>query len=424
MLDASLKAILLRELSPATIKILVCFMRSKFHLTLVGGAVRHLVLEGKLGNDLDFELSNETFHFQDQWEDEIPALAKTLPDDCNFSLESIEFMVLRVFVDGKTLEFAPARLESYRPGKVFAHGEFSTQFIGRRDYARTFKRRDFTVNAIGIELTDVHSNVHPFEYHWVDPFGGMNDLKAKKLRFCSQEFFKDPVRFLRLVRFSLAEGWSIDREIYKHLSSFDLSKMNRVHFFQEALKYDFLPFHRSFFELAREHYIKLPPWCYHLIFLEKHAQKGPILTDLKRALFYLVCKIVPPTEDEVAGFVEVAQMKRSLLKDFKLFRQLLEELEGIDEKTLKQKFQARETFLSDPQLKAICRLRRLVFRENPVIPDDLVEQVNPTLAKTLNQVLRFFPAQLKSETLGQDFLVERKGREVWKLYLHWSAVIA
>lgn len=53
-------------------------------------------------------------------------------------------------------------------------------------------RRDLTINAMAmLENGDVF-----------DPHGGMNDIKNKILRHTSEAFFEDPVRVLRLARFS------------------------------------------------------------------------------------------------------------------------------------------------------------------------------------------------------------------------------
>ncbi len=53
-------------------------------------------------------------------------------------------------------------------------------------------RRDLTINAMA---EDKHGNV-------VDPYGGQNDIKNKKLRHVSNAFLEDPVRILRVARFA------------------------------------------------------------------------------------------------------------------------------------------------------------------------------------------------------------------------------
>lgn len=58
------------------------------------------------------------------------------------------------------------------------------------------KRRDLTINAMAMDA----------EGHIIDPYGGMNDLLAHTLRHVSEAFSEDPVRILRVARFSAKFG--------------------------------------------------------------------------------------------------------------------------------------------------------------------------------------------------------------------------
>jgi poly(A) polymerase len=68
-------------------------------------------------------------------------------------------------------------------------------------------RRDFTVNAMAIELTG--------EVHFIDPHGGVRDLLLKILKTPSTpelSFGDDPLRMLRAARFSAQLGFAIAPE--------------------------------------------------------------------------------------------------------------------------------------------------------------------------------------------------------------------
>lgn len=70
------------------------------------------------------------------------------------------------------------------------------------DLAEDLSRRDFTVNALALPLASGDL---------VDPHGGLRDLRAGRLRQVSEEAFAaDPVRLLRLARFSEQLGFAID----------------------------------------------------------------------------------------------------------------------------------------------------------------------------------------------------------------------
>ncbi len=85
-------------------------------------------------------------------------------------------------------EYALARTE--RKSGVGYHG-FECQYSPEVSLEEDLKRRDLTINAMA--LTD--------DGHVIDPFGGMRDLKLKKLRHVSEAFIEDPLRVLRVARF-------------------------------------------------------------------------------------------------------------------------------------------------------------------------------------------------------------------------------
>ncbi|MEW5925202.1 MAG: HDIG domain-containing metalloprotein [Candidatus Zixiibacteriota bacterium] len=91
--------------------------------------------------------------------------------------------------------------------------EYSTG-IGHRDFSVTFDpdlrveddllRRDFTINAMAVSLKD---------NDLIDPYGGMNDLKNRKIRIVSPNSFpEDPLRMLRAVQFAARFEFEIEPE--------------------------------------------------------------------------------------------------------------------------------------------------------------------------------------------------------------------
>lgn len=89
-----------------------------------------------------------------------------------------------------TVEITTHRAESYDSGSRKPHVRFSD------DIRIDLGRRDFTVNAMAIEIPG---------WALLDPFGGMTDLDAGVLRTPSEPsglFSDDPLRMLRAARFS------------------------------------------------------------------------------------------------------------------------------------------------------------------------------------------------------------------------------
>ena len=88
-------------------------------------------------------------------------------------------------------EYALARLER-KVGKGYKGFEFNTSKSVTLE--QDLSRRDLTINAIA------QNKDGSGEY--IDPFGGLNDIKARKLKHVSEAFTEDPVRILRTARFA------------------------------------------------------------------------------------------------------------------------------------------------------------------------------------------------------------------------------
>ncbi|MDP2784687.1 MAG: multifunctional CCA addition/repair protein [Sulfurimicrobium sp.] len=96
-------------------------------------------------------------------------------------------------------EYALARTErktarGYKGFQVYAAPEVTLE----EDLAR----RDLTINAIAKDEAG----------NFIDPYGGMADLKAGMLRHVSPAFIEDPVRVLRAARFAARFGFAIAPE--------------------------------------------------------------------------------------------------------------------------------------------------------------------------------------------------------------------
>tara|TARA_B100000035_G_scaffold295481_1_gene286602 strand:- start:1027 stop:2106 length:1080 start_codon:yes stop_codon:yes gene_type:complete len=85
-------------------------------------------------------------------------------------------------------EYALARKEK-KIGKGHKNFSFDTKVnISLKD---DLKRRDLTINAIA---KDEFGNIH-------DPYGGIKDLKSRRIQIVSNAFFEDPLRIFRVARF-------------------------------------------------------------------------------------------------------------------------------------------------------------------------------------------------------------------------------
>ncbi len=190
-----------------------------YQLCLVGGAVRDFLLNKTLSHDLDFEVRQK----------KIPELLLFLKQ-MGLKVEELPYEILRVKHGEFDLEFSTPRIETPMSGNM-SHHHFKASLDDKLDYKTSFSRRDFTINAIGLELNFLNDSEQI-----IDPFGGCDDLKTRVLREISHYFFFDSVRFLRLLRFHLTLDFKISPSITGHLSSFDLTELPLYHFKEELRK--------------------------------------------------------------------------------------------------------------------------------------------------------------------------------------------
>lgn len=164
------------------------FAAAGFRLALVGGPVRDALL-GRLGNDLDFTTNakpEDSKKILQAWAD-------------NVWDTGIVFGTVAGKRGDTTVEVTTYRSESYdsqsRKPEV-AYGDFIEGDLSRRD---------FTVNAMALELTTKTPE-------FIDPFNGLTDLAKRILRtpvMAEQSFSDDPLRMMRAARFASQLGFEI-----------------------------------------------------------------------------------------------------------------------------------------------------------------------------------------------------------------------
>lgn len=146
---------------------------------LVGGAVRDM-LRRKPVHDLDFSVSGDVRH-----------LARRVANELGGA-----FYVMDLARETMRVILTPDEGE-----RVFL--DFAA--LRGKDFLEDLRARDFTVNAIAIDLNG--------DNHIVDPLGGAEDLRKRELRACAPDSFeRDPLRVLRAVRQSLEMEMRMDAE--------------------------------------------------------------------------------------------------------------------------------------------------------------------------------------------------------------------
>ncbi len=169
------------------------FADAGHELYLVGGTVRDTLLHGRTNNDLDFATSahpSETRRVLEGWADDL-------------WMTGARFGTVSANKDDCKLEITTFRSDTYTPDS--RHPEVAYG----RDIEADLARRDFTVNAMAVRVPD---------YRFVDPFGGLSDLAARRLRTPIDpevSFSDDPLRMVRLARFVAVLDAEADPEAFK-----------------------------------------------------------------------------------------------------------------------------------------------------------------------------------------------------------------
>jgi poly(A) polymerase len=168
------------------------FAKAGFTLALVGGPVRDAIL-GRLGNDLDFTTNAKP--------DETKSIIKKGAD--SIWETGREFGTIAAQFGDVTVEITTYRSEKYETQSRNPEVNFGDNIEG------DLLRRDFTVNAMALELTTTPPT-------FIDNFDGVNDLVRKVLRTPGtpeNSFSDDPLRMMRAARFASQLGFEVDQTV-------------------------------------------------------------------------------------------------------------------------------------------------------------------------------------------------------------------
>ena len=413
-----------REQIPQEVYDLICSVgREGFIPCLVGGAIRDYLLTGRLPKDFDFEIKHIYEYDQKEWTFRLNRLGERLREIYNYKVEYLSFHILRIELTDHTVEIAPARVEVYdQDKKEFGHSDFNVELISNPPYSESFKRRDLTINALGVEFG---APMAEDEFKLIDPYGGCDHLYNKTLTHCSDDFFKDPVRLLRLIRFHLKFGFELDFNLKNSLVYFHLGQLTHYYFFRESLKSDFLTFHYTFFSWCRKFGINLPEHIAKLSFLGSFSNHNVKILSAEQALMYIVFNHEVPSDEEIEYFVEAATLKKSLFKDFQFLKEILERLDGFKKEKFIEKL-SNCTLDEALELEELVLIKSLVNYINKHDREELAKigSINSHLYATFLKVEEVLGPRLVGKPLFDKILkegkVEEKKRGVLLLYCHFK----
>lgn len=199
MKEQSLAELIDNKLPPETLELLrtasLIAQDSGFHLYLVGGVVRDLLLQRE-NSDIDLVVEGDAVSLAQQF-------AKTVGGKV---ITHTRFRTATVKQDDLSIDFITARSETYaKPGAL--------PTVKPGNITVDLARRDFTVNSMAIDLSPDNFG------KLIDPHGGQADIKNKLIRILHPDsFIDDATRIWRAIRYEQRLGFTIESKTLESLN--------------------------------------------------------------------------------------------------------------------------------------------------------------------------------------------------------------
>jgi tRNA nucleotidyltransferase (CCA-adding enzyme) len=183
----------------------------------VGGFVRDLVM-GAPSDEVDILITGFPL-------DEI---IRRISPHGKVDLVGRSFGIIKFTVRKKTYDIALPRTDTAADQPTRRHRDFLIAADPDLPIEKDLERRDFRCNSMALRLADGAL---------IDPFGGREDIRARRIRLTNPRAFpEDPLRVLRVARFSSVLGFSVDPEIYDVAKGIVLSGLSVERINEELFK--------------------------------------------------------------------------------------------------------------------------------------------------------------------------------------------
>ena len=355
----------------------------KIDIYLVGGAVRDAFL-GKKITDLDFVLLDAV------------KFGEKLKEKFNGDIEIFkETQTVHFRYRGINFDFATARREYYVENSL-------VPIIERATLREDLERRDFTINAMAIDIGDENFG------ELYDFFGGYEDLLKKTIRVLKPlSFVEDPSRIFRAIKYMVELDFKLDRDsefLLKQAVELGVIRNSRSGRIQEEL--------RELIQKDEIEKIIALFISYNIteeIFRVKNLPKSTISAIKK---FY---RDTTNPEERVLGFIFLVNLNKKNLVIEDISRIL-----GVKKRVLEKMREATK------QLKALKKTIKNTEKEEIVLMLNKIDtvfikayfyKVNGVVKDFLKAYFEFF-RNIKIETTGKDLvsLGLKPGKQYKKIF--------
>jgi len=173
----------------------------------VGGVVRDLIL-GRPRSEIDLLVARRP----------LETIVARLEKHGRVDLVGKSFGIIKFTVRGTTYDVALPRTDRAGAPGARGHKDIVVAADPGLPVEKDLERRDFRMNSMALRLKDGAL---------IDPFGGREDARARRLRLTNPAAFPDdPLRVVRVARFASVLGFKVDRSIYPAARVVDLTGLS------------------------------------------------------------------------------------------------------------------------------------------------------------------------------------------------------
>ncbi len=173
-----------------------------YDVYLVGGALRDILM-GKIPHDYDLATNAQP----DEMLEIFPKSVST----------GAKFGTVLALVPDESGETKQVEVTTFRSESDYVDGRWPTKVQFVNDLDLDLGRRDFTINAMAMDLSNatIEGNVQDQEWNIYDPFGGITDINLKLIRAVGtplERFKEDGLRAFKACRLASQLDFEIEEE--------------------------------------------------------------------------------------------------------------------------------------------------------------------------------------------------------------------
>ena len=185
-------------------KVARILLKEGYEVYLVGGAIRDIVM-GKVPHDYDLA----TDALPDEMLEIFPKSIST----------GAKFGTVLVLMPDKNGENMQVEVTTFRSESDYVDGRWPSKVEFVNDLDLDLGRRDFTINAMALDLSSGDLESEDIEQEWVihDPFGGITDINLKIIKAVGtpiERFKEDGLRAFKACRLASQLDFEIDEETF------------------------------------------------------------------------------------------------------------------------------------------------------------------------------------------------------------------